>query len=327
MRGLADTIDLISEEAGRLGTIRQRTEVITIKHLREEIEACKELVSADSPNSPETWATLFHSLGRRAAVIEDIVRALSLEHGPASFQELIWWIGAFLHQLRGFARDVNTLLPWAVFRHDEIDAFVPQGRPEAEALWHSIKQQITNLPTLVEIPEICDRAMLDLAALQALLAQAEPSAATPAAATKALDALTLKFETAAGMAKELLARLRHLAQISESAFYEMDFRFLLDEDRKLFTIGYNVAELRADNSYYDLLASEARLASFVCIAKGDVPQEHWFRLGRQLTLVQRQRALISWTGTMFEYLMPLLVMHLRRNASRSDLSGGARTAN
>jgi cyclic beta-1,2-glucan synthetase len=57
-----------------------------------------------------------------------------------------------------------------------------------------------------------------------------------------------------------------------------------------------------------LLASEARVASFIAIAKGDVPQEHWFRMGRQLTSVDGGRALISWTGTMFEYLMPLLVM-------------------
>ena len=73
-------------------------------------------------------------------------------------------------------------------------------------------------------------------------------------------------------------------------------------------IGYNVTDGRRDNSFYDLLASEARLASFVAIAKGDVPQEHWFRLGRQLTHVSGSRALISWTATMFEYLMPLLVM-------------------
>jgi hypothetical protein len=88
----------------------------------------------------------------------------------------------------------------------------------------------------------------------------------------------------------------------------MDFRFLLDQDRKVFTIGYNVSEQKDDNSYYDLLASEARLTSFVAIAKGDVPQEHWFRMGRQLASVDGGRALISWTGTMFEYLMPLLVM-------------------
>ena len=65
---------------------------------------------------------------------------------------------------------------------------------------------------------------------------------------------------------------------------------------------------KPDNSFYDLLASEARLASFVAIAKGEIPQEHWFRLGRPLTPLQGSRALISWTATMFEYLMPILVM-------------------
>ena len=88
----------------------------------------------------------------------------------------------------------------------------------------------------------------------------------------------------------------------------MDFRFLFDEQRKIFVIGYNVAEGRRDNSYYDLLASESRLTSFVAIAKGDVPQEQWFRLGRAMTPVRGGRALIAWTATMFEYLMPVLVM-------------------
>jgi hypothetical protein len=88
----------------------------------------------------------------------------------------------------------------------------------------------------------------------------------------------------------------------------MDSRFLFDEERKVFRIGYNVTAGQPDNSYYDLLASESRLASFVAIAKGDAPQEHWFHLGRKLTPVDGSRAMISWTGTMFEYLMPLLVM-------------------
>src|SRR5256886_9463087 len=104
------------------------------------------------------------------------------------------------------------------------------------------------------------------------------------------------------------ARLAKIAETCQRIVDEMDFKFLLDPERKVFTIGYNVTEGRHDNSFYDLLASEARLASFVAIAKGDVPQEHWFRMGRQLTSVDGGRALISWTGTMFEYLMPLLVM-------------------
>lgn len=87
-----------------------------------------------------------------------------------------------------------------------------------------------------------------------------------------------------------------------------DFRPLFDEEMQLFSIGYRVADRALDASYYDLLASEARQASFLAIAKGDVPQNHWFRLGRSLTEVYGQRSLVSWSGTMFEFLMPLLVM-------------------
>src|SRR5690606_9824030 len=88
---------------------------------------------------------------------------------------------------------------------------------------------------------------------------------------------------------------------------EMDFTFLYDEDRALFSIGYNVSSARIDGSHYDLLASEARLASLVAIAKGDVPAKHWYRLGRLRAKYARTPGLLSWSGSMFEYLMPLLV--------------------
>jgi cyclic beta-1,2-glucan synthetase len=87
-----------------------------------------------------------------------------------------------------------------------------------------------------------------------------------------------------------------------------DFAPLFDEKRQLFSIGYRIGDNILDKSYYDLLASEARQASFIAIAKGDVPHSHWFRLGRSLTLAQGKRSLVSWSGTMFEFLMPLLVM-------------------
>jgi cyclic beta-1,2-glucan synthetase len=103
---------------------------------------------------------------------------------------------------------------------------------------------------------------------------------------------------------------RRLAALEESAVIagEMDFGFLLDRERRLLSIGYRVAEGQLDPSCYDLLASEARLASFVAIAKGDVASRHWFRLGRAVTPLGHGAALISWSGSMFEYLMPSLVM-------------------
>ena len=102
--------------------------------------------------------------------------------------------------------------------------------------------------------------------------------------------------------------LSDLALRAEAMVQAMDFQFLLDPSRKIFSIGYRVADDMLDPGCYDLLASEARLASFVAIAKGDVSPRHWFRLGRALTPVGRGAALVSWSGSMFEYLMPLLVM-------------------
>jgi cellobiose phosphorylase len=111
----------------------------------------------------------------------------------------------------------------------------------------------------------------------------------------------------AGAARERLQAISSLiARIA--AFTEMDFSFLFDPSRKLFVIGFNVTDQRRDSSFYDLLASEARLASYVVIAQGQVRQEHWFALSRLLVAGRGEPVLASWSGSMFEYLMPLLVM-------------------
>jgi cyclic beta-1,2-glucan synthetase len=108
--------------------------------------------------------------------------------------------------------------------------------------------------------------------------------------------------------QQLHIRLDEVARSAANLVDDMDFSFLLDPGNKLLSIGYRVLESALDGSHYDLLASEARLASFVGIAKGDLPPSHWFRLGRSMTPMGTEAALISWSGSMFEYLMPLLVM-------------------
>ena len=109
-------------------------------------------------------------------------------------------------------------------------------------------------------------------------------------------------------AQALIGRLTVIAATARRFANEMDFRFLFKEDRMLLSIGFIVAENRLDSSDYDLLASEARLASFIAIAKRDIPSRHWFRLGRRSVAVGAGTALLSWSGSMFEYLMPSLVM-------------------
>ncbi|MEN6548268.1 MAG: glucoamylase family protein [Armatimonadia bacterium] len=113
---------------------------------------------------------------------------------------------------------------------------------------------------------------------------------------------------AAGAAEEYQQRCRDVVSRLEALATATDFSFLYDPQRHLFFIGYHATAGQLDTSYYDLLASEARIASFVAIAKGDVPEKHWFRLGRGVRQLGGRRALASWNGTMFEYLMPLLMM-------------------
>jgi cyclic beta-1,2-glucan synthetase len=117
-------------------------------------------------------------------------------------------------------------------------------------------------------------------------------------------------ELAAGgsqAAMERLSAIEHLADAC-GAMAQVEYDFLYDRTRHLLAIGYNVDDVRRDASYYDLLASEARLCDFVAIAQGQLPQESWFALGRLLASVDGEPILLSWSGSMFEYLMPLLIM-------------------
>ncbi len=120
------------------------------------------------------------------------------------------------------------------------------------------------------------------------------------------------------------ARLEEAARLATRAteLADIDYGFLYDRGRHLLAIGYNVDDHRLDASFYDLLASEARLASFVAIAQDKLPQEHWFRLGRSLTTTGGKPALLSWSGSMFEYLMPLLIMPTYRGTILDETCRG-----
>jgi len=306
--GLRDTVAAVVHETSQLAAARQRTDVITMKQLRGEIQSCATLLTGNGPDALDGWFTLFEALHDRATVIDDIVAALSLEHGGEEFTELRWWSSSLQHEVANYRRDLNLLAPWGGISSNSL-ASTTVGATGLKAHWEAITNGLGGVPSLSRIAEICDNALLELAALRAQL-EATVGGTLPGrdAALKELSALTGAVETAAEAARAITSRLAKIAQTCQRLVDEMDFKFLLDAERKVFTVGYNVTEGRYDNSFYDLLASEARLASFLAIAKGDIQQEHWFRMGRQLTAVNGGRALISWTGTMFEYLMPLLVM-------------------
>ena len=148
----------------------------------------------------------------------------------------------------------------------------------------------------------CQAALEDLAFLAPETVSGEEKIPT-------LRDLTASEEShlASRRAQQRIAALERLArECGELA--RMEYDFLYDKARHLLAIGYNVGERRRDPSYYDLLASEARLCTFVAIAQGQLPQESWFALGRQLSAAGGEPVLLSWGGSMFEYLMPLVIM-------------------
>ena len=311
LQGLADSFLLLREEALRIGALKERTRVVSWKQLHREIEAALLLieVTREAPDDLRLWARFFHEMTAHAGEVKDIAQALEQEQGPQakeSFAGLSFWSAAPLNQLTAARRDFDTLLYWDATFTDRLAPLMEGAAPQLGSRWRKISALLGASVTVAEIPERYAQALDELKALSAALAALEIP--DREALSSELAFLGEAIERKAQAARELLQRAGALAHACDLLVEAMDFRFLFDEGRKLFVIGYNVSEARPDNSLYDLLASESRLASLVAIAKGDAPQEHWFRLGRQLTQIDGAgRALVSWTATMFEYLMPLLV--------------------
>jgi cellobiose phosphorylase len=195
------------------------------------------------------------------------------------------WARALASQCREALNELVILAPW-------ISALAP-------AAWITAFPQLDRIPTLRQLARI----HADLAPLL------EPAVAgddDPRQDQVPPPLGQLVAEGSRHAAERTLLIEQLVTQAGE--FARMEYGFLYDPATHLLAIGYNVSERRRDVSFYDLLASEARLATFVGIAQGQLPQESWFALGRQLTIAGGDPILLSWSGSMFEYLMPLLVM-------------------
>ncbi|RYZ67978.1 MAG: phosphorylase, partial [Proteobacteria bacterium] len=169
--------------------------------------------------------------------------------------------------------------------------------------WHAIQLRLTLDVPIWRLATHFETVIHDLIEFQNAL----PSEAKELASQ--LEKLRSGLERTVQASQSIFEKTQTVIELSHRLFNEMDFRLLFDPSKKLFSIGYRVADGQLDASYYDLMASEARLTSFIAIAKGDVPASHWFRLGRGMTPVKNGNAMVSWSGSMFEYLMPSLVMH------------------
>jgi cyclic beta-1,2-glucan synthetase len=302
LAGMEDCIRLLREALADMADA-PRTHLVTRKHLSNAIDILAASLDAVPVDSVD-WAMRLMEWRAQARIVADIAQALVQELGAASESELTVWSAALSAAVESHARDAAILIPWVRFDAKQI-ARIAQLRRDHAPEWLAIEPFLHSVPRLADAPDRFDAALTELTALRARLLE---RATENADAIARIDALSNALLVSAADAASLIRRLSAIAQSADRIFKAMQFGFLFDDTRKLFSIGYRHTDGTLDPNCYDLLASEARLASFIAIAKGEVPASHWFRLGRALTPVGRASALISWSGSMFEYLMPALVM-------------------
>tara|TARA_R110002110_G_scaffold181964_1_gene388376 strand:- start:103 stop:8574 length:8472 start_codon:yes stop_codon:yes gene_type:complete len=209
------------------------------------------------------------------------------------------WLDRYHHDLHAIARDIDTFAPWVPVISKAPSDLAPFARLVASLLHPQ------------ELNSVSGDAFDDVVArIDAMQGDTLHEAGEDA---RWLN--TLRTSVQAGSAEQATLRegLADLAKRADLLAYGMDFSFLYDPSVRLFTIGYNQSLGQMDKSHYDLLATEARLASYFAIAKHDAPIEHWFSFSRPITRLEGKPSILSWNGSMFEYLMPPLFLPSHRD--------------
>ena len=306
--------DLMQEDAGT-DTADDSSEV-SISLLLQHLSQIRNQVLA-TRSDPTQWQPLLAQIVAEElqAIEQELVALIAANAGVLSsevLQNCRIYIDRIQHQLDAMQHETDTLLPWLALLNDPPALFVKPGLSAVHAeLWADLLQVLPTAPRSDEIEAICRAGRCHVQHLSAHIAAMTPSDSEEMSSAQAwCMRLAEHLQVAQTAADSLISSYVILAEAAGRLASDMDFGFLFDPQRQLFRIGYNVDAGSLDQNHYDLLASEARIASLVAIAKYDVPQSHWIHLGRPLTrLDSGEEALLSWSGTMFEYLMPPLLMH------------------
>jgi cellobiose phosphorylase len=280
--GVADTLSLLrrlTSEEGKRGLAPEKS--------------LASLVSAP-PNALEE---LVERIRAAVSLVGKLTEVLG--ENRSGNESRLYWAQQVEKQVRAWNETVSRYFSWveilAVMPVERLRSFVPNPQEWKE-------QALAKIPSLRRI------ASADIPGLKELLELQSNNGefVLPKSVQIWLDRLAEAVSRAQWLAGEKLAEAEAVLAQARRLDEEMNMRFLYDSERRLFVVGYDVNEHRPSTTYYDLLASEARIASFVAIARGEVPVEHWWSLGRPFGLAYLRRPLLSWGGTMFEYLMPLL---------------------
>ncbi len=329
-RGLCDTIGVLGEI---VGSLKDRRQVADEAAAVEEVAAqlCSQI--ADAQDDPDQWIPLLGTLQREVEEclgprLHGLLDAAGGTLDASTLRDLRLWSDRIYAHLREAQQETERLVPWMAPMRDvpallsgdleSREARQMKRRISSQGDWAGLQKELRRIPSLHQIVELSRAARSMLEQLEGLLAEEAKgidASAHPELADELTNArewcqdLDETLEAASKAAASLMVGLNERVDRTEQYIQDMDFQFLYDASRDVFHIGYRVDAEELDRNHYDLLASEARIASLVAVAKRDAPQRHWLHLDRPLARVDGLRALLSWGGSMFEYLMPNLVMH------------------
>jgi len=275
----------------------QRTRTVTLIELRQKVFVLGDLLN-NRPIDAVEWSNLWLELKLCADILQDMAQAFAAERDDADDSDVLAWATLLRDDIRSHSRDVDYLVPWINFAGKLSKVTLSPAQLTDTS---NFSHQLTVDTHLCDLSDCYAQILVDMeTSLQNTLSVSE------------LETISKILRRAMNQVQALTKRLVNMTDQLDNLFQEMDFSFLYDSKSKLFAIGYAVNEGALDPNYYDMLASEARLSSFIAIAKRDVPSTHWFHLGRRVTRAAGGTVLLSWSGSMFEYLMPSLVMFTPR---------------
>ena len=249
-----------------------------------QLAQLRQMIAATVQTPPTTLEATRYVLVQLSTATTDTLAAIPMAKADSA-SEFQWYLDAFYRQCQSALEELTLLCPWVQ---------LPLSQPYLDTF-----PELNKILTLREIRHLETNLAPKFAVWR--------NAATDKTDEREKEALQGLVKAGSLHATTRLGSIADLC-LQCHLFSQMDYDFLYDAERRLMSIGYNVNEHRPDAGHYDLLASEARLGSFVGIAQGLLPQESWFALGRLLTNFGGEPILLSWSGSMFEYLMPLLVM-------------------
>ncbi len=246
-------------------------------------------------------------LSRIDALLLEVVNRSMENTSSKTIGDLRTWSARMRIHLTGMLREIEDFYPW-MLHISKFPKFLLSGNSSkaVASAWHLLLESLPSCPSPEEMEITAARTGHCITTLYTVTGDLAPSE-IKVEALKWCKKLRRLLEQSVRTSTKIERNLKKLESQIRSEFSRMKFGFLYSRKRKVFHIGFNIESEHLDRNYYDLLASEARLAGLIAIARGDVPGDHWVHLSRPLTVASGGMGLLSWSGTMFEYLMPLLV--------------------